>query len=387
MKIAIVTTNFPRWKDDFRVPFIIDAAKAIQQQGHIVRIITLHHPGSAEYEVIEGLEIYRTKYLPEKYEVMQKEAAGIPSAWRKSFWHKLAMIPFFWALCLGTAKHAQGFDIIHANWSLSGLAAHITKPFHHCPYIVTIHGSDIFKTVNNFILRLPVKIALKNARFIIAVSKALVDASMEIGIAKQKIQVIPTGLDIHKFPLSTLKERENSLLYVGSLIPRKGVIYLLEAMQKVKIQYPEYQLQIVGEGSLRSELEAFTREHDLQNHVDFLGPQTQAEVAKLMRRAKLFILPSTEEGQGAVLVEAMSSGTPCIGSNIGGIPDVISRDVGRVFEPGKSESLFEAIKYMLENDDFWQQASIQARLRVLEKYNWEILAKSIITTYERVLIR
>jgi len=66
---------------------------------------------------------------------------------------------------------------------------------------------------------------------------------------------------------------------------------------------------------------------------------------------------------------------------------VISRDVGRVFEPGKSESLFEAIKYMLENDDFWQQASIQARLRVLEKYNWEILAKSIITTYERVLIR
>lgn len=385
MKVAIVTTNFPRWEGDFRVPFIIDAAKAIQAKGHTVRIITPHHPGAAEHEVIEGLEIFRAQYLPEKYEVLQKDAAGIPSAWKKSFWHKLALIPFFWRLCTATAKHARGFDIIHANWSLAGLAAYLTRPFHHCPYVVTIHGSDIFKTVTNPILKRPVKMALNHAGFIIAVSEALVEGAQSIQIPKEKIGVIPTGLDLRKFPMAGAEPREKILLYVGSLIERKGVIYLLKAMQQVKAHYPDYQLQIVGEGDQRESLEAYTRQHNLEDRVTFLGTQSQAHVAELMQRAKLFILPSTEEGQGAVLVEAMASGTPCIGSDAGGIPTVITPEVGRVFESANSDALFLAIADMLENKEFWQSASKRARKRAETHYSWDLLAEKIISIYNNVL--
>jgi len=214
MKIAIVTTNFPRWEGDFRVPFIFDAAKAMHENGHEVRIITTHQPGAAEYEVIQGLEIFRAKYLPEKFEVLQKDAAGIPAAWKEGFLQKLSMLPFFWNLCRKTAKFARGFDIIHANWSLSGLAAYLTKPFHHCPYIVTVHGSDIFKTADNPFLKFPVKIALKHANHIIAVSNALAEATQAFDVTPEKITVVPTGVDIRKFPMGEPELREKILLLI-----------------------------------------------------------------------------------------------------------------------------------------------------------------------------
>ncbi|MBG0788326.1 MAG: glycosyltransferase, partial [Anaerolineaceae bacterium] len=180
MKIAIVTTNFPRWEGDFRVPFIIDVARAIQAKGHTVRIITPHHPGAKKHEFIEGMEVFRAKYLPEKAEVLQKDSAGLPAAWKRGFIYKLAMIPYVAALTDAVARHTKGCDIIHANFSLAGFASAITRPFHHLPYVVTVHGSDIFKTVDKPLLKIPVKTALEHASYIIAVSQALAEGAESV---------------------------------------------------------------------------------------------------------------------------------------------------------------------------------------------------------------
>ena len=185
--------------------------------------------------------------------------------------------------------------------------------------------------------------------------------------------------------MSDNPQRQNTLLYVGTLIERKGLIYLLKAMKQVKIHFPGYKLLIVGEGGLKDSLERYTSENNLSEQVIFLGTQTQAEVSRLMREAKLFILPSTEEGQGAVLVEAMASGTPCIGSNAGGIPTVITPETGRVFEAGNSKALSEAIAFMLENESFWKNAVKHSRVRAVTHYSWDVLADSIIATYKKVL--
>lgn len=385
MKIAFVTTNFSRWKGDYRVPFIIDAVRAVQNQGNEVRVITLHQPGSHTHEFIDGVEVFRVKYLPEKWEVLQQDAAGIPSAWQKGLLYKLALLPFFFNLCLGVAKFAKGCDIIHANWTLAGFAAYVTKVFHRCPYVLTVHGSDIFKTVSNPILRLPVKMALHHASKIIAVSNALAEAAGSIGVPMSQIDVIPTGIDIRKFPLNSTAERQNVILYVGSLIERKGVIYLIQAMNEVRKVYPDYQLHIIGEGILREELESAVKEWALEDTVKFLGPRPQREVSDFMQDAKLFILPSLEEGQGVVLVEAMASGTPCLGSNIGGIPGVITNEVGVVFEPANSDAIFQAIQKILDDEQFWKSASSHARSRAEKYYDWAILAERIVSIYNEVL--
>jgi glycosyltransferase involved in cell wall biosynthesis len=384
MKIAIVTTNFPRWEGDFRVPFIIDAARAIQAKGHSIRIITPHQPGSKRHEIIEGMEVFRAKYLPEKLEVLQKDAAGLPAAWKRGFIYKLAMIPYIAALTWAVARYARGCDIIHANFSLAGFSSAITQPFHHLPYVVTIHGSDIFKTVHKPLLKIPVKTALKKSGFIIAVSQALAEGAASVGISQDKIQVIPTGIDIQKFPLGTPDKRKNTVLYVGSLIARKSVITLLQAMDILRDQYPDLKLQIVGEGDLRPSLEEFSHQHTLQDRVAFLGPLSQSKVSQLMREAKLFILPSTEEGQGAVLVEAMASGTPCIGSDAGGIPTVITPETGLIFPAGNSNALAQAVSQFLEDESFWQSTSQKGRQRAQDRYDWNALAEGIIAVYNQV---
>jgi len=372
MKISIVTTNFSRWEGDFRVPFIIDAAKAIQAKGHTIRIITLHQPGSAEHEWIDGLEVFRARYLPEKYEVLQKDAAGLPAAWQRNFVQKVKIIPYFRALCAATARHAHGSDLIHANWSLAGWAAHL-------------HGSEIFKTIGNPLLRAPVKSALRHSGAIIAVSHALANAAKTLGISEDKLHVIPTGIDIKKFPTAGPQERQKALLYVGSLIPRKDVSTLISAMEQVKQNFPDYKLWIIGEGDLRSPLEKQAQNAGLADRVEFLGPQSQAEVARLMRQAKLFILPSLEEGQGAVLVEAMASGTPCIGSDAGGIPTVITPETGRIFPAGDSDGLFKAISALLVDEAAWSSASKDGRQRAERYYDWEHLSEGIIAVYKDVL--
>ncbi|MBG0786394.1 MAG: glycosyltransferase family 4 protein, partial [Anaerolineaceae bacterium] len=223
------------------------------------------------------------------------------------------------------------------------------------------------------------------ASYIIAVSQALAEGAESVGISPDKIEVIPTGIDISKFPVGKPEGRKDTLIYVGSLIKRKSVITLLQAMEKLRDRYPSLQLQIVGEGDLRQSLEDYTDQHELREHVQFLGTQSQAEVARLMREAKIFILPSTEEGQGAVLVEAMASGTPCIGSHAGGIPTVITPETGLTFEPGNSDELAQAVTTMLEDKAFWQNAALHGRERAEAHYDWNALAESIIAIYNNVL--
>jgi glycosyltransferase involved in cell wall biosynthesis len=104
-----------------------------------------------------------------------------------------------------------------------------------------------------------------------------------------------------------------------------------------------------------------------------------------MRASRLFVLPSIEEGQGVVLMEALASGTPCVGSRVGGIPDVVTEDVGRLVEPGDAPALAEAIRAYLTDKDLWEKASAAGRQRVLEFYDWNHLADEISAVYAEVL--
>jgi len=386
VKIVILTTNFPRWKGDFRVPFIYEAARAIHAKGHTVRIITMHNPGAAEMETMDGMEVFRIRYLPEKFENLQQDAAGIPAAWERSWLNRLALLPYFFMFCWATAKYARGFDMIHANWSLSGLAALMTRFFHKAPYVVTVQGSDVFKTINKPIIKPFIKWSLKKASRIIALSNSLKSAVQEFGIPAEHVVVIPNGIDISQFPMGSLEARQAQILYVGSLIERKGVNYLLQAMLDLKHDFPQIKLLLVGEGDQKQYLEEFVRQNQLAECVQFLGAQSQAAVGEIMRSSKLLILPSIEEGQGVVLVEALASGTPCIGSNVGGIPDVITADVGCLFEAANVDGLKKCIKHLLEDEKTWRDTSQAARYRAEQYYDWNSLVNGIIKQYHLALL-
>ena len=248
-----------------------------------------------------------------------------------------------------------------------------------------MQGSDVFKTIHIPLVRSVIGLALRKASHIIALSNELKSVTVKFGVPDEQITVIPNGVNISKFPVGSKEGRKKQVIFVGSLIERKGVGFLIKAMSTLVTTHHDIRLLIVGEGKDRSSLEALTRQLSLQDNVTFVGTQSQERVSELLRESRLFILPSIEEGQGVVLVEALASGTPCVGSRVGGIPDVITPDVGKVVDAGDVKGLSAAIESFLIDEDLWEATSDNARIRAETYYDWNSLAGKMVEIYQTVI--
>ncbi len=386
IKICIITTAYPRWTGDERAPFIHEAARALKEAGHDVRVLAIHRPGTRAHEYLDGVEIFRTRYLPEKWEILQEEGGGLPVIWKKKPLARLALLPFIICQSLMLVRHAAGCDLIHANWTLSGGIAWLTRFIHRRPFVVMVHGSDIYIGTKTGWIRKMTRILLDQAAAVIAISQDLAGQLRILGVPESKISIIPEVIDTDNF-LNVEQERENTILFIGSLIPRKGCIYLLQAFGKIARELPDYRLCLVGEGADEAELRQLASDLQIGERVSFLGVKPRAEIASLMQRARLFVLPSLEEGLGVVLIEAIASGTPCVASAVGGIPDVITPDVGVLVPPGDAGALASAILDVLKDPGRWQALSSAAKGRAREVFSRETLARKFARVYLRVLGR
>ena len=137
------------------------------------------------------------------------------------------------------------------------------------------------------------------------------------------------------------------------LIPRKGVHHLVRAFAKVAPEFPEARLEIVGRDEnpkYAKELRQEVVRLGLNGRVSFIGEVSQVELANRMCRSCVFVLPSLSEGLGRVVVEAMATGTPVIGSQIGGIPEMVQEGLtGFLISPGDEEVLAERLRWMLKH--------------------------------------
>jgi len=387
VKICIVTTAFPRWAGDFRAIFVYEAAQALKRQGCQVRVIAMHNPGAKKREEMNGVEVIRLPYAPRRWEVLQKDSAGIPAAWKQNPAARLLMLPFMAVHTWAVAKYAADCDIIHANWTLSAASAWASQWVHRRPFVVTVQGSDIFQAPKIPLVRQATRLALQRAGRVMALSRSLADATAALGIPGKKISVVPNGVNLANFPHQPGAPRESIILYAGTLIPRKAPDLLIRAMPEILARLPDYRLVLVGEGEMRPALESLAAELNLGEKVMFVGTQTQQQVGEWMRKSGVFVLPSYEEGQGVVLVEALASGTPCVGTTAGGIPDVVTEDVGAVVPPGDVSALAQAIIQTLVDPVRWETLCRQARQRAETVYDWDQIAQGLISIYKEVIGR
>ena len=384
MNILIVTTAFPRWIGDSRAPFILEAAQALHRKGHVVRVLAMHAPKSKTHESWDGIEIYRPRYLPERFEILQREEGGLPVTWNKGGFSRFAIVPFVVVNSLAVVKQARDVDLIHANWTLSAGCVWLTKWLHRKPWVVTVHGSDIFQAGKKPIIRWLTRIVLRKADKVIAVSKALAMEVASLGVPQNSIEVIPDGVDTNKF-LAGEDFREPIILFVGSLIERKDPFSLLFAFKGIVDQIGLLRLVFIGDGPLRKSLEETTVKIGLASNVDFLGNQPQEQVRQWMKKAKVFVLPSVEEGLGVVLLEALASGTPCVASNVGGIPDIITEEVGILIPPHDPQAIQTAIFKTIQDEALWKEFSNNARRRAEIIYDWDKVADRIIELYTEII--
>jgi glycosyltransferase involved in cell wall biosynthesis len=138
---------------------------------------------------------------------------------------------------------------------------------------------------------------------------------------------------------------------------------------------------LVGDGPEEAALRDQVESLGLTRPIDWLGFQPQEAVRAWMQRARVFVLPSLEEGQGVVLLEAMASGTPVIASDVDGIREVVTPDVGFRTPPADPPTLAAALTTLLADDALWLKMSRAARCRAVEQYDWPLIARRFIDLY------
>ncbi|MBZ0286040.1 MAG: glycosyltransferase family 4 protein, partial [Anaerolineae bacterium] len=184
---------------------------------------------------------------------------------------------------------------------------------------------------------------------------------------RQLLDHAPAGLPMHQFLTWTdaeafnaptralLPSQTHDLIYVGVLIPRKGVHYLLKAFTPLAEVYLDAHLWIVGSADnpvYAESLKQQVAESGLNDRVTFTGKMAQAELAQLFGRCRALVLPSSSEGLPRVIIEAMLMALPVVATRVSGIPDVIQEGVnGYLVPPDDVPALANALRAVLENPD------------------------------------
>jgi len=211
-------------------------------------------------------------------------------------------------------------------------------------------------------------------------------------------RIVSPGVDTVKFrrqapgneALQALPEKARGrpiIFTLGRLVEWKGHRHLIEAMPLLT-QEPMPHLLIGGEGVLRNELGRLVREKGLVERVTFLNHIPGNLIASYYCLAEVYAQPSiidrdgTTEGLGVTILEAMSCGTPCVASRVGGIPDIITDgENGFLVEPGDPSAIASRISNLLENETLRKEMGRQGRRTVLEKFSWESKAQELLDIY------
>jgi glycosyltransferase involved in cell wall biosynthesis len=253
-------------------------------------------------------------------------------------------------------------DLVYATWAYpDGWAAVRMARRAGLPVVVQVHGSDVLVLTQHPKRRRLTFDALKAADGVIAVSGDLAQRAIEEGLPPERVRVVYGGVDPDVFHpgskgdarqrLGLDQEPDPLLLFVGNLVPIKGLDVLMSACAELARTGVRFRCHLIGQGPLREQLTAQIEQRRLRNHIRLLGPKPQDELPDWYRAADLFVLPSRSEGVPNVLREAAACGLRCVATRVGGIPEVSSCGDIRLVPPEDPAALACAIRTGLAERD------------------------------------
>lgn len=223
-------------------------------------------------------------------------------------------------------------------------------------------------------------IALKNVDIFIAPSKYFQN------MAKSDVSPIlylPNFIELRKF--QELKNNYN-LLFVGRLEKIKGVEFLILAMAEIIKVFPQTKLTIIGDGSNKKDLCNLTKKMHLEKHIQFIGWVENNDLDIYYEKASIVVVPSTSaEAFGLVILEAMSAGRPVIGTNLGGIPEIIDDGVnGHLIEPNNPEQIADKVIRLFQEEFLLKELGRNARKKA-EEFSKEKYVDNLEKIYEGIM--
>jgi glycosyltransferase involved in cell wall biosynthesis len=328
MRVAVLTTSYPRYAGDAAGRFVADAVEHVRARGVDVEVV--------------GPEQFRHYGIAYGH--------GVLGNLRRRPWLGL----FVPALLVSFVRAARRLDadLVHAHWLPAGwVAARSGKP-----YVVQVWGTDI-----EVARRAPAlaRGVLQGARLVIAASNELADSARALGA--QEVRVIPSGVDL---PAQVGEEADPpEVLYAGRLSPEKGVLELVEAADGLN-------LVVAGDGPLRARVPGAQ------------GFVPHDELQQLYARAAVVVCPSRREGFGVACLEAMAHGRPVVATAVGGLRDlVVDGETGVVVPPRDPGALRSALERLLADPELRRRLGAAGRQRARERFSWASVTDATLAAY------
>ena len=302
-----------------------------------------------------------------------------------------------YARLLGRIRKLHGvqpIDVIHAHAALPcGHAAALLSRRLKIPFVITIHGLDVFNTC--FLGGIPAvwrrKVSVdvyRAARTVICISGKVQEILKTGTPAETCSTIVYNSVNPILFSPNpaAVGQFDPEILIVGNLLRSKGHELVLRALRNVKSSFPQLRCRIIGEGPDRAQLEARARELGIGQQVQFVGRQSRSEVAEAMRRCSVFVLPSRNEGLGCVYLQAMSCGKAVIGCSGQGIDEVIEHGKnGWLIPVDGLEELVQGLVILLGSPEVRTRIGTAARQTILEKLTLSHQAQHLARIYREAI--
>jgi glycosyltransferase involved in cell wall biosynthesis len=265
----------------------------------------------------------------------------------------------------------RGLTRLHVHFGNAGATVGVlVKCLTDCHLSYTIHGPDEFDDVPGQHLQLK----MQHANDVVCISQFAKGQLMRISQPEHwvKFQVCRLGVDPAQF-CYTVREAGAStvkLLCVGRLSSAKAQILLVQACATLRDEGLDFSLTLVGEGPDRARIEQAIERLGLGVQIHLTGALNQAAVRAHFEHADIFVLPSLAEGIPVVLMEAMSSGVPCVSTPVNGIPELIQHErTGLLATPGDVGSLAEQLRRLIQQPALRQSLAQAAHVKVLADFD------------------
>ena len=399
-RLLVLTSTLPRWEGDTE-PAFVEALSFELARSFDVTVLAPHARGAAlDEQRTHGnrtIRIRRFRYFVPGLESLAY-GGGIMAKLRRNPL-RILLVPFFLIAQLTAMArlHRQHrFNVVQAHWLIpQGLVASCMNwvANHAPPYVVTAHGSDLYMLGGSFMVRLKQRAARRAAR-VTVVSSAMRDKVEALGVAADDVVVRSMGVDLQTAFTPGDEMVRDGLVFVGRLVDVKGVPVLIDAMARLAADRPGLQLTVVGDGPERPRIEDRISALGLRDHIHLAGSLHHDEIIKILRGAKILIMPSVvtpggaEEGFGLVAVEAMGCGCAVVASDLAGIRDAVrDHETGLLAKPGDAPDLARKISTLLDDDALRGTLSRNARAHASQNYDWRIVgedyAKLLLATIAR----
>jgi glycosyltransferase involved in cell wall biosynthesis len=319
----------------------------------VTMVTSRSQPGLPREDVMDGVRVLRS-WFPGKH----------PPGWAA---HSFASIPTYLPL-------AREADVLHAQTFASAPPGMLARRRYGKPLVLTLHTSHFLRLARRPVWRPILRRIIAAADWLLAASEEIRDVALEL-YEHPRAEALTNGVDTELFrPRAPGPETEAANGRRRVIVPRRLFPKNLVRALPYLVQETEVDVLVVGDGPERARLEGLARELDVAHAVRFLGARPNTEMPALYAWAEVAVFPSLMEATSVAALEAMSCGVPVAASRVGGLPEIVSEEVGTLFQPADPEELARRLAALLARPDL-PAAGRRARERVVAQWSLTRLAK------------